>query len=326
MSSGNPLAFDTGSAQKPLMMAGPPGSIKNNKGNISVWRVPNVFFQSRESYLGGDDKFLSRFARLRTVLGVLWVIGIAVYYQNLGRVIVTRGSHHVTISAPVVGQFVNNRTTAWANGLAWSAFSILAVSLAIGLLARPGYRKTTFWQLRVPLLTLMLFVIFVAAVLLLFQFASNDFSPWTRDTNHMQQWIRIVLAFLFAFTVLPWGFKSTYLVTTGLFRADDGHPLLAPIVAPLVAWVVAFSEFFEGGSSSLPAGVRLLDTWGAPVALTISSIIIVLHLWRRYPQFPFRTGAISKTMILPSVPAHGTIVLDPTLASGNEAQSHWAKR
>jgi hypothetical protein len=99
------------------------------------------------------------------------------------------------------------------------------------------------------------------------------------------------------FIILAWLIKALYLAATGLFRADDGHPLLGPIVALSGAWPSAIimnsSPAGTGGLTGVPARVALVTGYGGAVTITALSLVTLFHLKRKYESdWPFRNGPI----------------------------------
>lgn len=96
--------------------------------------------------------------------------------------------------------------------------------------------------------------------------------------------------------VLTFVTRAIYLVTTGLCRLGDGHPLLPPVVGSIIAWVLAIGGLARtNGAHGDPALVALLVLWSGAISITALSVAEVVRLRKKYPtEFPFRDGPIHR--------------------------------
>lgn len=105
-----------------------------------------------------------------------------------------------------------------------------------------------------------------------------------------------MVSFCVALVLLVWLVKALYFAATGLFRADDGHPLLAPVVAPLVAISSALlMASTDDGLTGVPAVIGTVTEFGGPASIIVLAVVTALILRKRYQHdFPFRRGPIDR--------------------------------
>ncbi len=88
--------------------------------------------------------------------------------------------------------------------------------------------------------------------------------------------------------------KAIYLAATGMFRAEDGHPLLPVIAAPIVA-ACAAGMLLVYGYGSPPGLVGLALTWGGTVTIFLLSLVSAGILRKRFQgEYPFRNGPLPR--------------------------------
>ncbi|WP_433378967.1 hypothetical protein [Dactylosporangium sp. CA-152071] len=274
-------------------MSGSPGSVRNGTDSFSIWRVPNFFFQPRGLYLGGLDEAIGGLNRLRSLLGLATLVVVAIVYQGFGRV----------VSAPYQpGQAKPEASNAVVNGRVYTfaaaedrlgeiALSTIltavagigvsvVVSLALVVAARRGARLATARQLLWPIGTVVVFVAYFWSFSVAF--------PW------LDARLPGIVNFLILILPVIWFFKSIWLVVTGLFRADDGHPLLAPITSTITAWIFGVLAVRGAQPVGMPHPVWLVTVLGGPLSITVVAWIATRRLKRLYPEsYPFRDGPLA---------------------------------
>jgi hypothetical protein len=105
----------------------------------------------------------------------------------------------------------------------------------------------------------------------------------------LSRWLIIV-----ALALAPWLVRAIRLAVTYFLRADDGHPLLAPLAAPLVSLGGVALNLFSSDLAGVAKTTSVLLSLGGAVILAGLSVYAILRLRRRYPRdFPFRDGPIS---------------------------------
>jgi hypothetical protein len=265
-----------------------PGSIRGKSGRISIWRIPNFLLEPRGNFFGEPDDLIDRLNKIRSVTGGVIVVGMIVVYAGLAHLGYTGGKDGAL--------FVGTQNTPeghWLLGLIVSvAVTLLVVpltALALALYTKSSARKATLYQLRWPFISVAALTGFLAIMAPIAGLASLL-------TKHIHSWAAVV-GFIatdaIGIILIVWLIKALYLAGTGMFRADDGHPLLAPVSTVLAVWPIAFlmnsSAAGTGGLSEVPAGVALVTGYGGAVTLTILSLMTVYRL-RKQPAWPFRNG------------------------------------
>jgi branched-subunit amino acid transport protein len=96
------------------------------------------------------------------------------------------------------------------------------------------------------------------------------------------------------FWVVTFISRAIYLVTTGLCRLGDGHPLLPPFAGMVIAWAVAIMSLLSSsGGGGEPGMITALVLLGGPVSITALSAMETWRLRVKYPtDFPFRDGPL----------------------------------
>ena len=122
----------------------------------------------------------------------------------------------------------------------------------------------------------------------------------------------LVIALGIVFVV--WLFKALYLVSTGLLRADDGHPLLGPCLAICTSWLTLLMFAITPGSgapSGMPASIARATLYGGPISVTVISIWTLVHVARRYQGLdPFRGGPFgARTAAAEPAPTGSTVTV-----------------
>jgi hypothetical protein len=277
-----------------------PGSIRGKSGRVSIWRVPNFLLEPRGNFFGEPDELIGRLNKIRSVTGGVIVIGMIVVYAGLAHLGYTGGRGGAL--------FVGTQNTPeghWLLGLIVSvAVALLVVSLtslALVLYTKPSARKATLYQLRWPFISVAALAGLLAAMVPIAGLASLL-------TRHAHSWAA-VLAFIITDAIgiilVVWLIKALYLAGTGMFRADDGHPLLAPVCTVLAVWPIAIlmnsATAGTGGLSGVPADVGWVTGYGGAVTITVLSAITV-HRLRKQPAWPFRDGP--RPPLKPLTPEH----------------------
>ena len=80
----------------------------------------------------------------------------------------------------------------------------------------------------------------------------------------------IIVGGLICLASVPFWFRAIYLVTVGVCRLGDGHPLLPPIIGAILAWVVAGRSLLNGSiGTGVPLVISLLILLGGPISITM---------------------------------------------------------
>jgi hypothetical protein len=266
-----------------------PGSIRGKNGGFSIWRIPNVLLEPRGNYFHERDEVIERLGRLRSLAGGVVVIGMIVFYSGLSHTGYTRkggalGGADITLSTP---------EGKWITGLivtiSVAVFVIPVVSLILVLAAERGYRRATLYQLRWLFIAAGGYAVLCAAVLGIA--AGMGYLEKTL-AGHPAGIVIGLLSLPVGIILLVWLFKGLWLIATGLFRADDAHPLLAPVCGILVVWIAALVMYTEGGKGGLtgvPQTAGKIIAFGGAVTVTILNVMALARL-KKDPNWAFRRG------------------------------------
>lgn len=260
---------------------------RNKKGRLSYWHIANGLFEPRGLYLGRRLEIVDRLNTARSVIGALTWLGIAVVYQ---RDLFSAGPPGETGEAIESGP--GDQPGIWLGKIVTSMVIGAFVAVAVGVLAvlfsRRGHRARTTLQLCWPLGTVALF----AGTLGLSAFAATKLDPLLNEVSGPAKFGFAVGVIVL---VVPF-FKALYLVATGLFRADDGHPLLAPIAVPVTAWWLWAQPVIADDTEGVPSVIVVVSAFAGPVSLTVLSAYTIIRLKREFPHdFPFRDGPLPRS-------------------------------
>jgi hypothetical protein len=241
--------------------------------NRFYWRpavtVAAHLFAPRGLYLSPDEPVLNGFSIIRGTVGVLILFVVsATYGTDLGGV----------EQFPLVPPLLADPKTVLA-----APFVIVMLAVATVCFTRRGYRRRVARQLVYPIQTSILYVaLVVASGWILLPHYGNDTG------------IAAVLVHLLAVLAVPW-FVIVLLCggwwcAAGLFRAADGHPLLAPVAATVFAWLAASRALHFGTiPATMPHTLYFTVLLGGPTTVTALSAFEIWQLHRN-PGFPFREG------------------------------------
>jgi hypothetical protein len=275
-----------------------PGSIKSNNGRFSIWRVPNFLLEPRGDYFHEPDEFINRLGKLRSIAGGAVVTGMIIYYSGLSHTGYTRkggllGGANITTSTPEGSWLAALLVTISA-----AILVIPVVALSLVLAAETGYRRATAYQLRWVVVAAGGFAGLTAVSLGVAKGVNLLEQSLRGDVHPVVAVLASLLAIPGAIILLVWFFKGLYLIATGLFRADDAHPLLAPVAGICIVWIAAFIMYFEGGTGGLagvPETLGKIVAFGGAVSVTIINTMTLLRL-KKDPHWAFRRGPVRRSL------------------------------
>jgi WD40 repeat protein len=267
-----------------------PGHIKNKNSECKwwypLWRLPNFLFETRGSFLnGGPDKLVSFLALARAGLGFLTLVLITYAYPGY----IAGAQELVQLTGPLwpgagtMLRFDNVWVASFAYSLIlsaiWAALFVLLILPATRPRAWPGLLLHLCW----PLVTIVLF----AGQFFLIVKAIDWTTPrFLLNPDAAESWCILVI-----FTVVyTWIIKVVYLVATGVFRADDAHPLLAPFVTTGVSWTLAYSALTSSAPSGVPPSIRWLVALTGPVLVTVINGVACTNIRNGQGQLLFSDG------------------------------------
>jgi hypothetical protein len=237
----------------------------------SAWNAANKLFSPQHNYLHDEDSVIGWLYRARSIIGAFMLVAIGVRYHHPATDLVAPFS-------PVLGGV----TTAMLLALAMVVpGAILAV-----LFTHRGKRMEACRQMRYPLGSLLacliLYMIGVRITWLMHVLVADG-----------KSFPLVVVWMCSGFWVVTFVSRAIYLVTTGLCRLGDGHPLLPPVAGLVIAWAVAITSLLSSKGGGEPGMVAALVLLGGPVSITAVSVVETWRLRVKYPaDFPFRDGPL----------------------------------
>jgi hypothetical protein len=273
------------------------GTLSGRIREFSIWRVPNYFIEPRGAYLGERVESIDRLNKVRSCAGLAIIAGTTVYYAGLSHLATTTKDKSGT-SVVTIGN--NTPEGNWTLGLIVSVVTAIFILPLLSLLlvawTRRGARRATLVQLRWPYVAIAgWFAVFLAGTPFI------ALSQWVQTSAHHMNFAIKALCWFLALSVLiveiTWIVKVIYLSATGMFRAEDGHPLLPLIVAPIVAGTSALMMTTVGGNGlvGVPDLLGMGLTWGGTITVFVVSVWSAAILKQRYPaDWPFRDGPLQR--------------------------------
>jgi len=261
----------------------------------SAWFAADVLFAPMNSYLPGEDSVMKWLYRARAIIGVFMLVAIGARYHHPSRDLVAPFS-------PILGGVTKVTLLALA--------AVAPSTLAVVLFTHREKRTKAFKQMLLPIGSLFacggLYLVYLEALAL--------FHKILADGNSSVIILTWLLWICIGFWVLTFATRTIYLVTVGLCRLGDGHPLLPPIIGTGIAWTVAVLSLLNNNpNSNEPNTVTVLALLGGPVSITALSVAEILRLRKKYPlDFPFREGPFPVPPIpaFPEAAVHGATTDD----------------
>jgi hypothetical protein len=252
--------------------------------DFSLWRVPNLLLETRDSFLGEPVAHVEALNRWRTWLGVLTIAGAAAVYPVLAK----------EQPDQITGPARNSNVFYYANYFAnWTAGMVAAVVMTafylilfsfILLLAVRARRATLRTLARSLAAMASFFGLFAAASL------AQLAAPWVKHLGFAEHVVAYLVQGAVFIIALVWIIKALYLAAMDVFRANDGHPMLGPLVSTAVVWTMAAIASAQGGTEGVPRDVGLALAFGGPVTVTGLNVYACAMIWRKYHALLFRNG------------------------------------
>ena len=235
------------------------------------WRYAGQIFGPSGSYLPDDDKPMDWLYKARAIIGAAILVTVGIHYHQ--------GTQSIlAYFTPVLGGI----TEPMILGL----LSVVPATVAVVLFTRRGKREEAFRQMfdypvKVAVICLVAYGCIVGPVGLGHR---NTYFIFT---------IGIVGGLIYLRYIL-FPFRAIYLITVGMCRLGDGHPLLPPIIGTALAWVVACQSLLTGSDGTgAHAYISLAVLLGGPMSITLLGHVEIARLRRQYPdEFPFRDGPL----------------------------------
>jgi hypothetical protein len=240
--------------------------------SFAGWRYADQLFGPAGSYLHDEDQTMDWLYKTRALIGAAILVAVGVHYHNAAKSIVTNFN-------PVLGGVTKPMVLA--------LISVVPATAAVVLFTRNGKRDEAFRQMmRYPVKVAFICLIAYECVRVLERLASMD--------NFLIDVVILMVGGLIYLRYVLFSFRAIYLITVGMCRLGDGHPLLPPVIGTILAWVVACQSLLTGGvGTGEPGIISLAVLLGGPISITVLGHVEISRLRARYPQeFPFRDGPL----------------------------------
>ena len=269
-----------------------PGRLRSasNKRRHPIWRLPNVILEPRGTFQPYDDDFLKRLDWIRSVAGVLLTIALLLRFGGSP----STAWHEFLSNSDGCDSFCDTNTF-WGSWLTavfvaiWVAAGVLlALGVVIGLSCANRYRWVTVRRLWRPVLSIIggFLLLYLSTGVVVGIGQAVPLGPSYDDI------MSVVLVVVAVYMV-----KILHLAAKNLFRADDVHPLLAPLATIPIAWAVAIVMFSLGGDGGehIPISPNLhvltyVLAYGSAVIDTAMGLIAWRRMQRTNPWYAFRNG------------------------------------
>ena len=269
-----------------------PGRLRSasNKRRHPIWRLPNVILEPQGAFQPHDDEVLKRLDWTRTVVGALFTIALLLRFGGNPATV----WHEFLSNSDGCDSFCDTNTFwgSWLTGVfvaIWVATGVLlALGIVLGLTCADGYRWVTVRRLWRPVLSI------IGGFLLLYLSTGvvvgiGQVVPLGPSYDDVMGVVLVVVAVYMV--------KILHLAAKNLFRADDVHPLLAPLATVPITWAVAIVMFGLGGDGGehipIPHNLHVLTyvlAYGSAVLDTATGVFTWRRMQRTNPWYAFRRG------------------------------------
>lgn len=246
----------------------------------TAWLAASSLFGPRGGFLPPAEPVLDGFSIAQRTAGVLTLLAVnTAYSSQLG------GVTGLLLMPPSL-----------ADPLAALSVPVVMVLLSAAALrfTRRGFRRQAARRLVYPVQASVLFVVVMSAGRWIVPLGSYQGSG---TTTALEPLAVLAVIWYLAFVLCAAGCCAA-----GLFRAADGHPLLAPAAAVVLSCLAAIRVL---STDALPAGMPhplyFTVVLGGPATVTALSAFEVWQLRAKYPgKFPFREGPLPGSQAEPA--------------------------
>jgi hypothetical protein len=235
------------------------------------WRYAGKLFGPARSYLP-DDIAIGWLYKARALIGLAILIVVGLHYHQSTRSLLA---------------YFNPALGGVTKPMLLALFSVVPATAAVVVFTQPGKRNVAFRQMmRYPVRVALICLAIYGCIRLLESLVSLN--------SFLINVSFILIGGLICLRYVLFPFRSIYLITVGMCRLGDGHPLLPPIIGAILAWVVACQSLLTVYTGTgEPTVISLAVLLGGPLSITILGHVEVSRLRKRYPdQFPFRDGPV----------------------------------
>jgi outer membrane protein assembly factor BamB len=273
-----------------------------------LWHLPNRILETRGDFLGEEsDRFIDVLAWARSALGLLILAGIALSYPGftkpMAELISTGGN--VPPDAVIASKFLDTWLTQVLVGFLIALVFIVLFAVLMLVLTRSNSRLLMLRHLCQPLIAFALFAglmgILVGVIDLenwlissAYQTLSDSGSSAGTRAVAVVEFLVLAVVFVGSLpTLVVLYVKSIYLAAVDVFRADDAHPLLAPLATTVIAWSLASSTVIAGWPTGVSHGLGWLIVFTGPLTVSIINAVACCRLWWKHHDLLFRSGPLA---------------------------------
>ena len=220
--------------------------------------------------------------------GFLLITGFAARYSGRG--------YFLSDPAPATSQsdFLNDLGGSVVQTFFWATALGLATALALVAVTHPSARGATARRMATPLRTMLVFGVFAVVLELVFTRVFPRIEGRFVHSGLGVELLFSVIVIPIYLTLAYIGVKAMYFIITELFRADDGHPFIAPIALPIATAVMMTEGLMHSGSTAIPTGVAKVELVGAFASNVVVSVYALRRMKVKYPtEYPFRDGPVA---------------------------------
>jgi hypothetical protein len=239
----------------------------------AAYRYADRIFGPSGAYLQDKDQAMDWLYKARAIIGaaILVVVGVR-YHQGTSKIF--------SVFNPVLGGV----TRPMIIGL----FLVVPATLLVVWYTKPGKREQEFHQMRRYPGKVVLICLLAYGTLRILEL--------TLQTNNVAiDFFVTIVGGILVLGFLPFWFRAIYLITVGIARAGDGHPLLPPVIGAILAWETAIQSLVtKQVGTGAPSVISLAVLLGGPISITLLGYVEITRLRGRYPrEFPFRDGPLA---------------------------------
>ena len=235
-------------------------------------RYADQIFRPAGSYLHDEDQAMGWLYKARALIGVAILVAVGFRY------------HQPTTSIaesfyPVLGDV--------SKPMRLGLILVVPATVLVVLFTRRGKRDEAFRRM-------MSYPVKVALICLIAYGCFRGLEHLLGIGNGLIDFVIIMAGGPICLIFVPFWFRAIYLITVGMCRLGDGHPLLPPTIGAIIAWWVACQGLLTGSiGTGMPLVISLLVLLGGPTTITVLGHFEISRLRTRYPdEFPFRDGPL----------------------------------
>lgn len=283
------------------------GEVEHDDGRIPrflvyLWQLPSLLKADRP-FLGKRDTRIGKVALFRGFAGIVTLVVIAyvypVYVQSLDNVDLGGGPVPPAVNTAL--KIANNLLVPAFMAIIFLTGWVIVFAAVVVLFARSGARLGMLRGLARPIVAIAEFTGVLAAGIELIKLLGSAADWLASAIDRLSRHALLILPAIFLFLVelliavlmvaiLCVMFRAIYWATVDVFRADDAHPLLAPVVTTSAALTLALYGWITDSPTGMPYDVGFLMTFLGPLGVTAVNVCAFRRIWREHHKFLFRDG------------------------------------